>query len=246
MFFARHKRGYGVHSPFAFDLITNVIEERHPYYVFQKIESLRKKLVKDRKELFVTDFGTGESGKRKVAHIATKSLSKKRYAQLLFRLVRTFKPNTIIELGTSLGITTAYLASVDSKATVYSFEGCPQIAQIAQQVLSSCALQNVNIIVGNIDITLAKHLANLDSLDFVLFDANHTKEATLRYFNLCLSRVHEKTVFVFDDIHYSREMEDAWTVILSHSQVTVTFDLFTLGIVFFDMKLTKHNYRLLF
>jgi len=243
---AKHRKGYGVHSPFSFDIITNVFEENNQYYIYSKVEKIREELLSNNSTIDVLDFGTGESGKRKISEIASRSLKKRKYAQLLFRLVNACNPDSIIELGTSLGITTAYLASANSKSKVYSFEGCPQIASIANTVLEKCNIENVTLCIGNIDNNLPDVLETLEKVDFVFFDANHTKRATLNYFYLCLNKVSEKTVFVFDDIHYSKEMEQAWNEIKNYKGISVSYDLFTLGIVFFNQQLKKQDYTLLF
>lgn len=239
---AKHRKGYGVHSPFAFDLITNVFEEKNHYYSYSEIEKIRQELLANISTIDVVDFGTGTSGKRKISEITSRSLKSEKYAQLMFRLANVLKPNIILELGTSFGITTAYLASANPNAVVYSLEGCPQTATIAKSVLDKCKLKNVTLCVGNIDETLSEVLKSLETIDYAFFDANHTKEATLNYFNLCLSKVNDKSVFLFDDIHYSRGMEEAWDVIKNDNRVRVSFDLFTLGIVFFNQELKKQDY----
>ena len=239
---ARHRKGYGVHSPFAFDLITNIFEEKYHYYIYADIEKIREELLNDKRTIDVVDFGTGRSGKRKISTIASRSLKNKKNAQLIFRIINALKPEQIFELGTSLGLTTAYMASANINATVYSFEGCSQTAAVAKTVLEKCKLNNVNIFIGNIDETLPQMLKSIEKVDFVFFDANHTKEATLNYFNWFLHKSCDKTVFLFDDIHFSKGMEAAWDIIKNHHSVRVSFDLFSIGIVFFDEKLKKQDY----
>lgn len=243
---AKHRKGYGVHSPFSFDLITNIFEEKNQYYIYDKIEQLREELLADKRVIDVLDYGTGKSGLRKISTIASLAVKKSKYAQLLFRLVNAFKSNTIIELGTSFGLTTAYLASANSNALVYTLEGCPMIASIAKAVHEKCGLKNITVCVGNIDENLPDILHKFRYIDFVFFDANHTKEATLKYFYLCLNKIHSESVFVLDDIHYSNEMEEAWREIKENSKVSVSFDLFSLGIVFFNTQLKKQDYILYF
>ncbi|MDR1680045.1 MAG: class I SAM-dependent methyltransferase [Prevotellaceae bacterium] len=239
---ARHFRGHGIHSPFAFDLVTNVFEEKNPYYIYKEVEEARVRLLDSRETIFVNDFGTGRSRRRRVASIAAHSLKKRKYAQLLFRLVNAAKPVNIIELGTSLGITTAYLAAVNTATPCYSLEGCSQSLQIARRTLAVCGLNHVKLIEGNIDDTLPELLEKLDCVGFVFFDANHTKEATLNYFYQCLKKITQASVFVFDDIHHSKGMQEAWLEIKQQPQVRVSFDLFSLGIVYFNSELQKQDY----
>lgn len=239
---AKHRKGYGVHSPFSFHLISSVFEEKFSYYNYSQIEHLREKLLADKSIIHVSDYGTGKSGKRSISSIASRSLKKPKHAQLLFRLVNAFNPKLIVELGTSLGLTTAYLASVNSNSRVISLEGCNQIASIARSVHQELGLKNITLLEGNIDDTLPSFLKNETAIDFMFFDANHTKEATLRYFHLCIDKITEKSIFVFDDIHRNNCMQEAWNEIVSHSSVTVSFDLFSFGIVFFNKEFKKQHY----
>jgi len=243
---AKYIHGHGIHSPFAYDLISNRFEEKNPYYVYEIIEGARKQLLERKDSIYVSDFGTGSSRQRKVADIAKRSLKSKKYAQLLFRLAHQAKPSSIIELGTSLGITTAYLASVNTQTPCYSFEGCPETLAVAKSVLDACDIKHVNLEQGAIDEKLPALLRNLDRVGFVFFDANHTKEATLKYFYWCLEKVSAESVFVFDDIHYSSGMEEAWTEIVKNERVRVSFDLYVLGIVYFNPELQKQHYICLF
>lgn len=243
---AGHCRGHNVHSPFVFDLITNVIEEKNPYYIYNKIEEIRLELLSDKSEIYVLDCGTGTSGVRKISEIASKSLKKPLDAQLLFRLVNQIDPSNIVELGTSLGLTTAYLASVDTRVPVYSFDASSELIAYAKKNSDRLNLFNVKYIEGDINSTLHNFLKELDELGFVFFDANHTEEATIQYFLECENKISNKTVFVFDDIHSSKGMEQAWCKIFSHPKVTVTIDLFKFGIVYFNPELKKQHYVYLY
>ena len=174
--------------------------------------------------------------------IASVSLKPKKYAQLLYKLVKYVQPKTILELGTSLGLTSAYLASANKEAQLITIEGAPSIAAIAKENLDHLQLQNVHLITGNFDETLETVLAKKSAIDFVFIDGNHRKEPTLRYFEQLLKKSTEQSLFVFDDIHWSRDMNEAWTTIKNHSSVTLTIDLFFIGLVFFrkEQKVKQH------
>lgn len=239
------KTAHGIHSPFVFDLYNEVINKKGNYYSFDKIELLRTKLLISNKEIDVTDLGTGKSGKRTISEIAERSLKNKKYAWLLFRIVNHFKPNTILELGTSLGISTAYLASSNPNAKVITIEGCPSISNEAKNNFASLGLNNIETVVGNFDNVLTSNLQHLTSngnLDFVFFDGNHKKIPTLNYFKQCLEYAHNNSIFIFDDIHWSDEMENVWEEIKSHPQVLITIDLFFMGLVFFRKEQEKQNF----
>lgn len=240
----RASNEHSVHSPFVYDLYTNIIKETKHYYIFANIESVRAKLLLDNTSISVTDFGMGSSSKRKISSIAEKALKKPKAAELLFRLVNHFNPKIILELGTSLGITTSYLAAVNSDTQVHTLEGCPETAKIAKQTFETLRLNNVHLTVGAFEQTLENVISTLPSLDFVFIDGNHRKEATLKYFEACLEKSNDQTVIVVDDIHWSDGMQDAWLVIKRHQKVFISIDLFEVGIIILDPKNQKQDYIL--
>jgi len=198
----------------------------------------------------VTDLGAGSknnnTSQRSVSQITRTSAKSPKYAQLLFRLVNYFQPNVILELGTSLGITTAYLALARQNSQVITMEGCPNIAQQASQNFKNLGLKNTKIITGNLDHTLQITVNNLQHLDFVFFDGNHRYEPTIRYFQTCLPKRHVNSVFVFDDIYWSPEMEKAWKEICRHPDVHLSIDLFHLGLILFRPHQPKQHFTLWF
>lgn len=239
---------HGIHSPFVYELYNNVIKDQTPFYIFQDIESIRAKLLLSNIEIEINDFGAGstinKSNKRRISDIAKNSLKSPKYAQLLFRLVNRFKPQNVLELGTSLGISTMYLAASNSKINVTTVEGCPNISKVAQINFDKLGLKNINLINQPFEDFLPNYLKTISSLDFVFFDGNHTKEATLNYFNLCVEKTSQHTIFVFDDIYWSNGMKEAWNEIKQHPKITTTIDLFAVGIVFFNPDLSKENFVL--
>jgi predicted O-methyltransferase YrrM len=232
---ASNGKGHGVHSPFVFDLITNVLRDKRKYDAYPKIEARRKQLLKDNNTIYVEDFGAGstvmKSNERKISDIAHSSLKPKKFAQLLYRITQYYKPATIVELGTSLGITTSYLASPNKNATVYTCEGAASIAGIAQQNFNALQLNNIELIQGNFSETLPALLNKINKVDLAFVDGNHRKQPTLDYFHQLLAHSTNETILIFDDIHWSEEMEAAWQEIQNHPSVTLTIDLFFIGIV---------------
>jgi predicted O-methyltransferase YrrM len=180
--------------------------------------------------------------KRKISAIAKSSLKPKKYSQLIFRIVHYYKPNTILELGTSLGITTSYLAFANPAAKIITMEGAPEVASTAKKNFKQLLLYNINIVEGNFDDTLPSVTGQLSSVDFAFIDGNHRKEPTLKYFNQLIKLSTSTTILIFDDIHWSIEMEEAWDEIKLHPLVTLTIDLFFIGIVFFrkEQKTNEH------
>jgi len=213
----------------------------------ETVNLYRKALLSNNTQIDVTDFGAGsrvfKGNRRVVADIAAKAgISGKRGA-LLSKTIRYFKPATILEIGTSLGISTAYMASAAPEAKIYSLEGCPAIASLAKHQFAEFNFTNIDVVVGEFSQTLPSVLKN-KTYDLVYFDGNHQKEPTLAYFLQCLKAAHEDSVFIFDDIHWTRPMEEAWMDIKNHPSVTVSVDTFSWGIVFFRKGQVKQHFRL--
>lgn len=244
---------HALHAPFAFDLYTRTIrvsDVTNPN--FADIQRLRQHLRQQRAVLTITDLGAGSrvnaARQRTIGDIARHTQKPDRFGRLLYRLADRFAAQTVFDLGTSLGLTTAYLAKAAGRhnGRVVTFEGCPQTAAVAQQNLAQLNVANVRFIVGNLDQTLAGEVARAGKIDLAFFDANHRYESTLRYFETCLTKIHNDTVFVFDDIHWSAEMEQAWAVIRKHPAVTGTMDLFDVGLVFFRREQPVQHFVLRF
>ena len=233
-----------------FDLLTNVIEDTTPFYSYESIECIRTELLQSKKTINRSDYGTGalkgKSRKQKVKHIAKNAAKSAKYGQLLFRLVNHFQPATILELGTSLGISTLYLATPNKKSKVLTLEGCPETAAIAKQNFEKENLKNIELVIGNFDATLPEILKAIETIDCVFFDGNHQQEPTLSYFEQCLLHINENTLFIFDDIHWSDEMEEAWTSIKNYPQVTLSIDLFFVGLVFFRKQRAQEHFVIRF
>ena len=268
---ARNTGGHGVHSPYLFEWVRMVMSDKNTYYVWDEIEEIRQEMLKDTRELEFVDYGSGklkgENGeRRRVCDIAKGSLARRKDAQLLARLVGWLgrplltspsrggigdeasedrKGLTIVELGTSLGVTTAYLAAMDSRNKVVTYEGCPAVAEVARANWEKLGLSNIACVVGEITVdSLQFTVDSLSGIDVAFIDANHTYEATLTYFNALASRVHEKSVVVVDDIHYNEDMEKAWKAICADERVTTTMDLYRMGLVFFDKHYWRKHYKM--
>lgn len=233
-----------VQSPFNFKLAktiaNDIIEDE-----FKPIEKIRKSLLKNRTEINVTDFGKdGLKSKKKISKIASNSLKSKKYARALYRLVKLINPTHILELGTSFGMSTAYMSIANPKAKVVTVEGSDSISKIAQDNFTKLQLENIHLVTGTFENTLSSTLNYLPQLDFIFIDGHHQKEATIKYFEMCLTKSHTKTVFIFDDINWSKDMQEAWSILKQHPQSTLTIDLFMMGLVFVNPGLSKQNIEL--
>ncbi len=248
LYYFRSTNEHGVHSPFVYDIVTTVIYDEKEFYGYSKIEKIREKMLDNHSLINMQDFGAGSlhanNSKRKISELAMHSAKPKKYGRLLFRLVNKFQPSTILELGTSLGLSGMYLASARKQAQFISLEGSAELAHIAQQNFNALMLSNVEVLPGTFEDNLSHSIQKLESLHFVFFDGNHKRIPTIAYFEECLKFCCNESVFVFDDIHWSNEMEEAWNYIKEHPQVKVTIDLFFLGIVFFRKEQVKENFTI--
>jgi predicted O-methyltransferase YrrM len=234
---ASNGRGHGIHSPFVFEFVTKVLNDRTMHPAFDRIEGYRKELLSDRTVLLVEDFGAGSAfgnqNERKVCDIARRAAKPPKLGRLLFRVASNYRCRNVLELGSSLGISTAYLASPDCVEKLITLEGAAAVADRARRGFASLGLGKVQLLEGNFDERLHDALAKIPSTDLVFIDGNHREEPTLRYFRQCLAKATDESIFILDDIHWSSEMESAWEQIKSHPDVRCTIDLFFVGIVFF-------------
>jgi predicted O-methyltransferase YrrM len=233
---------HSLHSPFFFDFYTKVVKKVSDPEKFHSIEKLRQKLLEQKTEITVKDFGSRKnlSPSRQVSVIASKSLSAASYSSLYFRIIQHFGASQVIELGTSLGINTLYLAE-DKNVKVTTFEGDLSIAEIAKTTFEFANAKNIKLVQGELDLTLRDYLQTIRKIDVAFMDANHRYEPTMLYFERLLQKVHDKSVIIMDDIHYSQEMEKAWKAVQKHNLVYATADLYRCGIVFFDPSLNKQH-----
>jgi predicted O-methyltransferase YrrM len=243
---ANNSKGHGMHSPFVFDFILHVLNNKSQYTPPASIELLRKELLCDNRMLKIDDMGAGSrihsTKEKKVKQLAATALKPKKYAQLLFRLVKHYHPNTIIELGTSLGVTTSYLSVASPESRITTIEGSKAIKQVANENFRKLALQNIQSLQGNFDVVLPEELQQHSSVDLGYIDGNHRYAPTLHYFHHFLEKTHNGTILVFDDIHWSEEMERAWREIQKHPSVHCTVDIFFLGFVFFRQEFKEKQH----
>ncbi|MEM1322857.1 MAG: class I SAM-dependent methyltransferase [Bacteroidota bacterium] len=249
LFFFRAKTLYQVHSPFVFEFCKKVLEDNRWFYAFSSIEPIRQKLLLDFNEIEVTDWGAGShvaNGKRrKVRDIAQSALTPPYYCRMLFRVVHHLRPLRLLEVGSSLGISTLYQSQPQSSAQLITLEGCPSIAHIARQNFAAHKTQNIQLLEGPFETTLPQALAQFPQLDYAFIDGNHREAPTLAYFEQCLEHCHENSVLIFDDIYWSAEMQSAWEKIKAHPKVSLSIDLFFMGLVFFrPEQQEKQHFRL--
>lgn len=243
-FLWKSKNAHGVHSPFVFDLIRKCFYDTKKYPEYEALESYRKTLLQNKNTIEVTDFGAGsrvfKSNVRAVDKIAKNAGISSTDAKLLFRIVRYFQPETILEIGTSLGLATSALA-INNLGEITTLEGCPETAKVAQSQFEKFNL-NVDSVVTEFEHFLKSCRLKSKNCQLIYFDGNHSKEATLNYFELLLPTISNESVWIFDDIHWSEGMEEAWKTVQNHPKVKVTIDTFQWGLVFFRSEQQKEHF----
>lgn len=239
---------HALHPPFVFNIYTRAIKGRGHNDAFTEIEAVRKRLLKNTGKIKIEELGAGSgmnrAGNRKIRSIARHSLTKASFSRLLYRLIQHMEAQTILELGTSFGINTLYLSAAAPGGHIYTLEGCPQTAVIAQSLFKGWQFPNIELNIGTIDSTLQPLLNRLGQIDAAYLDANHTYEATIRYFNTLLPYLHPNSFLVLDDIYWSPGMQKAWREIQQHHSVQLSLDVFDAGILFFRPGLQKAHYVL--
>ncbi len=240
---------HGLHSPFVFSFYQDLWSDKTPFYAFHIIERERNRMLGDETPIPQIDYGAGSSvsskTQRTVGDITRVASSPPWKAQLLFKLVNYYSCQTMVELGTCLGLTTSYLASVNSSNQVYSFEGNPHQIKTAHELFGRLRLKNITLIEGDMHETLKPTLDSIaEKIDFAYLDGNHRYQPTLDYYNLLLPKMSAQGILIFDDIYWSPEMGKAWKEISRDERIPVTVDLYHLGIAFLGVKCPKQHFVL--
>lgn len=241
---------HALHSPFVFNFMKDVLLDKRKFYAFETIRTLRAKLYADDTQIEIKDFGAGSlthnTRFRKISDIAKNAGRSEKLGELLFRIINYFNITAVLELGTSLGLSSTYMAMANTNTKILTIEGSELIAAQAKSNFESLHIQNIKQLIGNFDHILPDVLQQ-ENFDLIFIDGNHRKNPTLAYFNMALPYAQPHSIFIFDDIHWSHDMLEAWQEIKSHPQVTCSVDIFYFGIVFFnpDFKI-KQDFTLKF
>jgi predicted O-methyltransferase YrrM len=241
---------HSLQAPFVYDLYGNIIKNDRLLPAFQPIEATRHRLLHCPDQITVSRLGAPSRVSaqpiRRVSSVARHGLSSAKFGRLLYRLATYNASNYLLELGTSLGITTLYLAAARPSGVVYTLEGGEAIADRAERVFGELAHRNIHLVRGDIDRTLPDLLQRLPRVDFAYLDANHRYGPTVAYFEQVVAKTDERSIVVVDDIYWSGEMQHAWRHIRQHPAVTLTLDLFDAGLVFFTPLSVRQHYVLMF
>jgi len=247
LFLIKSTNQHGVHSPFVYNLITKCFYSKTTKSKVILVKQMKQLLTSNNKIITVTDFGSGskvfKNNERKVSKIAKVAGINFKKAQLLIRIVEYFQPQNVLEIGTSVGLSAATISIGNPASNIETLEGCKNTSDVAKQLFKKFNLENINLTIGNFNKTLPSTL-DKNNFDLIYFDGNHQKEATLHYFNLCVKTVHNNSIFIFDDINWSSEMQEAWEIIKSHPKVTISINTHFWGIIFFRKEQEKEHFTI--
>lgn len=242
-----HSNGHGIHSPFVFDLVSRIFRNKNNRDIVLYVEKIRKKMISDTRSIAIKDMGAGafrNSGNknRKVSEMARYSSVSMKYGIILSNMAKEFGEPCIIELGTSLGISAMYMALACPDTILHTIEGCDETAKMAAENFSQAQINNIDLHNGSFDERLPGILDSSSIPGLVFIDGNHRKEPLLKYFSIIAERSDSHTVVIIDDICLSHEMEQAWREIKDHSKVSVTIDIYRMGIVFFRKGISANHF----
>lgn len=241
---------HSLHSPSLYKLYEDCFKAAKKIPADPDIENLRKQFKKDESMVDIVDFGSGSQYdnnlKRSIRSIARRGISRLKYSKLFVQLTRHYGFKNILELGTSLGINTLYLARSNDEVQVSTFEGNMYLADIAERAFNDLRCNNIHLIRGNIDDTLPNHLRNTTDIDLIFMDANHTYEATFSYFDQVISRLSFQSLLIIDDIYRDRTMTKAWKDIKKRFPKATYIDIYQCGIIIFDKNSPAMDIRLAF
>lgn len=247
LIFSGHRKGHGIHSPFIFNMVSQVFRNKPDKDIVLYVEKLRKRMVSDARVIIKHDLGAGSFRKRsdklvKVSDLARYSSVTRKYGIVLSAMAEKFGKPYMLELGTSLGISTLYMALSSADSTIHTIEGCGETAKIAAENFEQARIRNINLHKGPFDERLPEILDSCKTPGLVFIDGNHRREPLLKYFAMIAGKSDNNTVVIIDDICMSREMRQAWKEIKVHSGVSVTIDIYRMGIVFFRKGMNSNHF----
>jgi precorrin-6B methylase 2 len=271
--YSKNAAGHGVHSPFVYNFLTNVIRGENNAEVAGQVEALRREMKRDRQVITVTDMGAGSmknnDSLRRVSDIAQYAALPAKQIELLMRMAGSLERGAkgreqgergkekgaesrepggrgegiILELGASLGISSLGMALAAPERKVITVEGCSELARLAETNLRKYGAENTEILNMEFSEALKTLKTRNIRVDFAFIDGNHRGEALVEYVNT-LTGMGEEMIIVADDIHLSRDMYQAWKDIVESHIAEASMETLRFGILFRRKSLTPGRYKI--
>jgi len=242
-FALRSGNAHSIHSPFVFDLY-NELKSVNDLEPISAIRVLHDRLKTSNEEITFDDPGRENlPTTRSIGSIARQSATNPKSGKILFNLVKHVKPEHVLELGTSLGISGLYLSCALRAGKLVTVEGVPQIASLAEQHFKDFNA-NATVISSTFESALRQFQTDHNRFDLVYLDGHHQKDATLSYFSQIKQILAPNAICVLDDIYWSKGMEEAWSILKKDKDVDISIDLFHYGILIFRKDTVKQHFSL--
>jgi predicted O-methyltransferase YrrM len=237
---------HGIHSPFVYDLITKCFYDKTPFSAYHNLKALRNKLIYNQDLVKIKHYSEAskvfQSNHQKISTIVKCEGSSYKKQKQLYRITNYFKPKNVLELGTSVGLGSAAMAIASNNSIIKTVEVNKNISDIAKKVFKSYQLKNIQIDTSSFKDFFKK--SNYENLDLVYLDGTCDKESTIENFNSLLKHSHNESVFIINNIYWSKEMTEAWNIIKKQKEITVSIDTFYWGFLFFRKEQPKQHFTI--
>lgn len=245
-FLLKSSNQHGIHSPFVYDLITKCFYDKTPFSAYHNLKALRNKLIYNQDLVKVKHYSEAskvfQSNHQKISTIVKSEGSSYKKQKQLYRITNYFKPKNVLELGTSVGLGSAAMAIASNNSIIKTVEVNKNISDIAKKVFKSYQLKNIQIDTSSFKDFFKK--SNYENLDLVYLDGTCDKESTIENFNSLLKYSHNESVFIINNIYWSKEMTEAWNIIKKQKEITVSIDTFYWGFLFFRKEQPKQHFTI--
>ena len=245
-FLLKSSNQHGIHSPFVYDLITKCFYDKTPFSAYHNLKALRNELIYNQDLVKVKHYSEAskvfQSNHQKISTIVKGEGSSYKKQKQLYRITNYFKPKNVLELGTSVGLGSAAMAIASNNSIIKTVEVNKNISDIAKKVFKSYQLKNIQIDTSSFKDFFKK--SNYENLDLVYLDGTCDKESTIENFNSLLKYSHNESVFIINNIYWSKEMTEAWNIIKKQKEITVSIDTYYLGFLFFRKEQPKQHFTI--
>lgn len=244
-FLRKSKGRHGIHSPFVFDFVDNCLTTKVDKNFLNTRKIWLQILKKNREQFKITDLGAGSKqmgNTRSVAQLAKNAGSKGLYGEILWKIAHHYRPELMLELGTSIGTGSIHLKSGNPESHLITVEGCDAILSRALQQFDYWHLSGITTICSSFETFV--ELPAIGKYDLIFLDGNHSRNATLVYLEKLFDHSHSQTVFILDDIRWSDDMWDLWKQLVSDERFHVSIDLGRMGLLWRREEQTKEHFVL--